>query len=86
MIMVEMAQMDVDPHYFIHQFIWSDSLLFNWMTPKEFLQFEGDLSHVRKKQLTIGIDETLAFVSLMEQRAILDLIQEGLVKQDLMIF
>ncbi|WP_096200000.1 ABC transporter ATP-binding protein [Bacillus sp. FJAT-45350] len=39
---------------------------FNWMTPKEFLQFVGNLSHVPKKQLTARIDETLAFVRLEE--------------------
>ncbi len=39
---------------------------FSWMTPKEFLQFIGDLSHVPKKQLTARIDETLAFVRLEE--------------------
>lgn len=37
---------------------------FNWMTPKEFLQFAGELSHVPKKQLTARIEETLTFVRL----------------------
>ncbi|OIJ14325.1 multidrug ABC transporter ATP-binding protein [Anaerobacillus alkalilacustris] len=39
---------------------------FNWMTPKGFLQFVGDLSHVPKKQLTKRIEEILEFVSLTE--------------------
>ncbi len=37
---------------------------FNWMTAVEFLQFAGELSHVPKKQLTVRIEETLAFVQL----------------------
>lgn len=37
---------------------------FNWMTAAEFLQFAGELSHVPKKQLTVRIEETLAFVQL----------------------
>jgi ABC-2 type transport system ATP-binding protein len=37
---------------------------FNWMTPSEFLQFAGELSHVPKKKLGARIQETLAFVSL----------------------
>ena len=37
---------------------------FNWMTPKEFLQFVGNLSHVPKKKLATRIDETLGFVRL----------------------
>ncbi|MDT8858765.1 ABC transporter ATP-binding protein [Alkalihalobacillus sp. MEB130] len=37
---------------------------FNWMTPKEFLQFAGELSHIPKKRLASRIDEVLAFVSL----------------------
>ncbi|MCL7746692.1 ABC transporter ATP-binding protein [Halalkalibacter alkaliphilus] len=39
---------------------------FNWMTPREFLQFAGELSDVPKKQLNARIEETLAFVSLQD--------------------
>ncbi|MBB6447002.1 ABC transporter ATP-binding protein [Bacillus benzoevorans] len=39
---------------------------FSWMTAKEFLQFAGRLSHLTKAQLTAKIDETLAFVSLLD--------------------
>lgn len=39
---------------------------FTWMTPKEFLQFAGKLSHLPKKQLAAKIDEVLEFVSLTE--------------------
>ncbi len=39
---------------------------FSWMTAKEFLQFAGRLSHLTKAELEAKIDETLAFVSLLE--------------------
>ncbi|WP_404447423.1 ABC transporter ATP-binding protein [Sutcliffiella horikoshii] len=39
---------------------------FSWMTPKEYLQFAGKLSHLSKTQLKAKIDETLAFVSLTD--------------------
>ena len=39
---------------------------FNWMTPKEFLQFAGKLSNIPKNSLKDRIEETLTFVSLLE--------------------
>jgi ABC-2 type transport system ATP-binding protein len=39
---------------------------FSWMTPKEYLQFAGNLSHIPKAQLKSKIDETLEFVSLAD--------------------
>ncbi|KMJ57331.1 multidrug ABC transporter ATP-binding protein [Bacillus sp. LL01] len=39
---------------------------FSWMTPKEFLQFAGKLSHLPKPQLKAKIEETLEFVSLTD--------------------
>ena len=39
---------------------------FHWMTAMEFLQFAGELSHVPKKQLSLRVEETLAFVRLEE--------------------
>ncbi|WP_078555610.1 ABC transporter ATP-binding protein [Bacillus alkalicellulosilyticus] len=41
---------------------------FNWMTPTEFLQFAGKLSHIPKKKLAARIEETLAFVSLEKDK------------------
>ncbi|KHF37824.1 ABC transporter ATP-binding protein [Halalkalibacter okhensis] len=41
---------------------------FNWMTAKEFLQFAGELSNVPKKQLDDRIEESLAFVRLVDVR------------------
>ena len=37
---------------------------FNWMSPVQFLQFSGELSHIPKQQLKEKIDEVLQFVSL----------------------
>ncbi|WP_377889931.1 ATP-binding cassette domain-containing protein [Alkalihalobacillus sp. R86527] len=39
---------------------------FNWMTPTQFLQFAGELSHIPKQQLQKKIDEVLQFVSLSD--------------------
>ncbi|WP_339148716.1 MULTISPECIES: ABC transporter ATP-binding protein [unclassified Sutcliffiella] len=39
---------------------------FSWMTPKEYLQFAGKLSHLPKAQLKAKIEETLEFVSLTD--------------------
>lgn len=39
---------------------------FSWMTPKEYLQFAGKLSHLPKAQLKARIEETLEFVSLTD--------------------
>ncbi|WP_338472447.1 ABC transporter ATP-binding protein [Niallia sp. XMNu-256] len=39
---------------------------FNWMTAAEFLQFAGELSQVPKKNLTVRMEEILAFVQLEE--------------------
>ena len=39
---------------------------FNWMTPKEFLQFAGKLSNIPNKMLKDRIEESLTFVSLLE--------------------
>lgn len=41
---------------------------FSWMTAKEFLHFAGRLSHLTKTQLAAKIDETLAFVSLLDAK------------------
>jgi len=37
---------------------------FNWMSPVQFLQFSGELSHIPKQQLKEKINEVLQFVSL----------------------
>jgi len=37
---------------------------FNWMSPVQFLQFSGELSHSPKQQLKEKINEVLQFVSL----------------------
>ncbi|WP_430787153.1 ATP-binding cassette domain-containing protein [Virgibacillus flavescens] len=39
---------------------------FNWMSPVQFLQFAGELSHIPKQQLKEKIDEVLQFVSLSD--------------------
>lgn len=39
---------------------------FSWMTAGEFLRFAGRLSHLTKSELDIKVDETLAFVSLLD--------------------
>ncbi|UAL47776.1 ABC transporter ATP-binding protein [Sutcliffiella horikoshii] len=39
---------------------------FSWMTPKEYLQFAGKLSHLPKAQIKTKIEETLEFVSLTD--------------------
>ncbi|WP_428909899.1 ATP-binding cassette domain-containing protein [Niallia sp. Krafla_26] len=54
---------NVDPRSLIG-FLPQHPSFFNWMTPREFLQLVGNLSHVPKKQLLARIDETLAFVRL----------------------
>lgn len=41
---------------------------FSWMTPKEYLQFAGKLSHLPKAQLKTKIEKTLEFVSLTDVR------------------
>ncbi|CAG9621377.1 ABC transporter ATP-binding protein [Sutcliffiella rhizosphaerae] len=42
---------------------------FNWMTPVEFLQFVGKLSHIPQSKLSSKIEETLEFVSLQDVKA-----------------
>lgn len=39
---------------------------FNWMSPVQFLQFAGELSHIPKQQMKEKIDEVLQFVSLSD--------------------
>lgn len=53
---------------FRHQigFLPQHPSFFAWMTPKEYLQFAGKLSHLTKNQLKAKIEETLEFVSLTE--------------------
>ncbi|WP_223702078.1 ABC transporter ATP-binding protein [Sutcliffiella deserti] len=39
---------------------------FTWMSPKEYLLFAGRLSNLSKKELSLKIEETLEYVSLLD--------------------